>query len=109
MKRFLFLALLVIGLTGCDLSSLKRKTIDVRAKQYVLVAVNRPKHFYIRLRDIETGRVTSELYVSKHCNSWRKARIGEVLTFNEVTYEYGDGSRTIGVNVKNFCEILRKR
>lgn len=109
MKRLLFLALLVIGLTGCDLAALKTNVVDRKAKQYVLVGINPPKRFYVTLRDIETGRIIKDLYVSKRCSSWKKARIGEVITFNEVTYEDGRGNRTISVDVKGFCKLLKKR
>lgn len=105
MKFKLFLLAILIGLGGCD----QGKVVEVKEKKYLLVGINPPKHFAINLRDIETGRITGELSVSKRCSAWRKARIHEVLAFKEITREYEDSRRTIAVYVKDFCDTLKER
>lgn len=41
---------------------------------YVQEIDNRPKHFYLDLKDAETGEIYDHVYVSKHYNDWRKVQ-----------------------------------
>lgn len=46
-------------------------------RRYILVKMNPPKHFYVTLKDEQTGQVFERLYVSKHCNNFRNNQEGE--------------------------------
>lgn len=38
-------------------------------RRFILVTWNPPKHFYVTLKDVQTGEVYPSRYVSKHCNT----------------------------------------
>lgn len=73
-------------------------------KQYEVVRIDPPKHFFVDLKDIETGFVYKRQKVAKRCGSWRNLRIGSTWTFTEVTYKNG---RTGIENVRSLCARLR--
>lgn len=108
MKRLILLAFAAFALVGCD-SALDRKVVSEKWKKYQIIGINPPKHFYITIRDVETGQVFKDLYISKHCNSWRKGRIWEINTFKETIYEDSAGKRTVRVHVGDYCNLLNKR
>lgn len=41
-------------------------------RRYQLLDYNPPKHFYVDLKDMETGQVLKDVRVSKHCNNHRR-------------------------------------
>lgn len=41
----------------------------VEIQRYMLVDWNPPKHFYVTLKNMKTGYVAENVYVSKHCNN----------------------------------------
>lgn len=60
---------------------------------YEILHVNKPKHFYLDLRDVETGKVYKKKYISKHCNSYREtAVVGETYTLKVKRRFYEDGT-----------------
>lgn len=54
--------------------------IGSELRQYILVDYNPPKHFYVTLKDAQTGQVYEHTYVSKHCNAHRDNKKGD--TYN---------------------------
>lgn len=46
-------------------------------RRFILVTYNPPKHFYVTLKDVETGTVYESQYVSKHCNAHHNLVKGE--------------------------------
>jgi hypothetical protein len=68
-----------------DQKHIRLEKSEVRS--FVLTRVYRPKHFRVNLRDQKTGRMKIEVYVSKHCNSWRRtAVVGRVYNITLDTY-----------------------
>lgn len=41
----------------------------IEIQRYMLVDWNPPKHFYVTLKNMKTGHVVENAYVSKHCNN----------------------------------------
>lgn len=101
-KIFVMLCV-ILTLSGCDMPP-PDKEVAREYRQYRLLELNPPKHVYITVEDIKTGYVWNHLYVSKHCNSWRKIPNGSIWGFELVTYEKPDGSRYQELdNYKNIC------
>jgi hypothetical protein len=68
-----------------DALHIKLEKSEVRS--FELVAVNPPKHFYVDIKDMVTGRTHRHVYVSKHCNNWVKtAVVGKVYRIVTETY-----------------------
>jgi len=51
--------------------------LGTELRRFILVSYNPPKHFYVTLKDVETGHVFERVYVSKHCNSHRDNKLGD--------------------------------
>lgn len=86
MKYFLFL----IVLLGCA----GRRDIvydKVETREYILTQLDEPKHFYVYLTDVKTGKKYDYVYVSKHCNDWRELQIGKIYKLERVYWT--DGGR----------------
>jgi hypothetical protein len=47
----------------------RRTDGPVEVQRYMLVDWNPPKHFYVTLKNMKTGFVAENVYVSKHCNA----------------------------------------
>lgn len=83
------LAILFLLSFGCAQRS-PGKPDKVEYRMYELTDKDEPKHFYVYLKDVETGQVYSHVYVSKHCNSHREtAVIGKIYKLKRVTYTQG--------------------
>lgn len=49
--------------------------VKAEVRRYELLDYDPPKHFYVELRDVKTNQVYQRVYVSKHCNEYRKLEI----------------------------------
>ncbi len=59
-----------------------------------LIGFNRPKHVYVDMQELATGKVYRGVYVSKHCNNWRShAVIGRRFHARRDTWESADGDQ----------------
>lgn len=58
-------------------------------RAFQLVGVDPAKHFYVDLKDAETGATDTRVYVSKHCNSWRQTAVAG-NTYRIVVETYHD-------------------
>lgn len=65
-----------------------RVVVKTEFKEYEVVGINPPKHFYLDLKDKKTGHLFNHVYVSKHCNNWRNLKLGSVYSFKEVIYKF---------------------
>lgn len=104
MKK-LSILFLAIALTGCTVDKVVSTTSTTR--DYTLVAKDPPKHFYVDLKDNQTGEVLNRVYVSKHCNSHNNtAIIGKTYTLTSETRVYESGqTRTSFVRMREaFCQ-----
>lgn len=89
LKNILLLAT-ISALTECY----KPTPIEITSKEYKTYSVTkiyRPKHFYVDLKDIKSGKVHKKVYISKHCNEWRKLKLVVngvllILTINVATF-----------------------
>lgn len=110
MKKFLLLCALCAVSVGCENSQKNDKLVSNILKTYEITSINRPKHFYVDIKDVDNGKVYPHQYVSKHCNAWRKLVLGSRWSFQEVIYENNEGVRRVeihGLRTK-LCEKLSK-
>lgn len=108
-----FMVLVGIVILGCIIyqgyENGSRVVISREYKNYEVVGINPPKHFYLDLKETKTGYVYKHIYVSKHCNNWRKLPLHSVFMFEEVIYKYEkkpDHYVDININGSQFCNNL---
>jgi hypothetical protein len=96
----------VILLTGCEPRQPDPVESRIR-KVYEIVNINRPKHFRVDIKDVETGRVYKNKGISKHCNHWQKLKVGSRWYFTEVIYQ-GKDMRYVEIEgVRSLCEAIK--
>lgn len=79
------------AMTGCDINRVERS--ETFEATYEILKVNPPKHFYLDLRNVETGEVYTNKYVSQHCNKYRETAIaGKEYTLTVKRRYFTDGS-----------------
>lgn len=108
LKKSVFIIFAISAmLVGCE-PYVPDPLLSTKKKTYEIVKINQPKHFYVDVRDVETGNVYKHQYVSKHCNAWRKLQIGSRWYFYENTYQ-GKNSAYVKIDgIKSkLCEALR--
>lgn len=86
--------------------------IGKETKTFEVIGINQPKHFYVDLKDVNTGQHYNHVYISKHCNDWRKLKMGSKWDLAIVEYER-QGERAgqrykIVSGAKSICDALRK-
>lgn len=74
MKRFFVIAVLLCG-CSCE-EQHDWRLVEASRTEYELVAWNPPKHFYVDLKDVNTGEIHRGLYISKHFNAHVNLRKG---------------------------------
>jgi hypothetical protein len=62
----------------------------IEIRRFYLVKYSPPKHFYVTLKDVETGVVSSDLYVSKHCNRANENKPGDQFNIGVRKYAMSD-------------------
>lgn len=63
-----------------------RTNLATELRRYELLSYNPPKHFYVTIEDVKTHSVFKSVYVSKHCNSASKNRIGDEYNIRVTPY-----------------------
>lgn len=63
-----------------------RTDLATEVRRYELLSYNPPKHFYVTIEDVKTHSVFKSVYVSKHCNSASKNRIGDEYNIRVTPY-----------------------
>lgn len=66
------------------------EAVKTEIRRYSLDAVNPPKHFYVTLRDVQTGQMYESTYVSKHCNNYASNKLGAEYNLQVTTLKQGD-------------------
>lgn len=103
-NKLILASILALSLIGCGPSG---EVVSSEVRVYEITEVRQPKHFYVSLRDVQTGRVFNDVYISKHCSHWRNAIVGTQWKFREVRYKYGESDyRTDVVEYGDFCDTL---
>lgn len=76
---FLLLATVVFALHSVYVESVEDakhiKLEKSESRMFELIKVDPPKRFYVDLKDVETGEVTTRLYVSRRCYNWRQTAV----------------------------------
>ena len=106
MKSALFVLMSSIALIACTPETYE-ETARYR-NTYEIIGINPPKHFYLDLKNVKTGVVHKHVYVSKHCNDWRKLKIGSRWDLTEVDYKRGERYGTKILNMSSICDALRQ-
>lgn len=76
-------ALVCLGLlAGCNRGEL----VETTQQTFEVTHVNPPKHFHVTLRNVDTGQVFEDIYVSKRCSRWEEVPVGTTLTLSVGTY-----------------------
>lgn len=95
-----------LAIAGCE----PRKTDPIVAqneKWFVVTEISQPKHFYVSFREEGTNYHFRREYVSKHCNAWKKLKIGSRWKLTEVVRKGENGlySELQGVRYE-FCDKI---
>lgn len=93
MKKVYWILIFTMFLSSCAHEKCQYDKEEWR--EYELLSLDPPKHFYIYLQDVKTKKIYSHVYVSKHCNNYRNLTIGKVYTLKRVYWtiegkEYAD-------------------
>lgn len=78
----------LVLLTACN-PLVPTEKISSETKSFTILAIDPPKHVYVDLKD-ENGQEYKHVYVSKHCNSWRKIVIGSKIDLEVAQYKKGE-------------------
>jgi hypothetical protein len=89
--RSISTVLLLLVLSGCERAP-SDPVVSKTEKWFVVTNFSPPKHFYVSFREEGTGFQFKDQYVSKHCNAWRKLKIGSRWKLTEVVRQ-GRNSR----------------
>lgn len=103
-KPILLAAAAIFAMTACK----GPEPIRTVEKTYEITDLKRPKHFLVTVRDVETGQVNENLYVSKHCFEWGRLKVGSLWIFKETTYRWSDGSTYTEIDASDLCNRLSK-
>jgi len=79
------LVLLVLFITSCVK---QKENINFEYRKYQILSLKPPKHVFVDLQDIETGKIFHNVYVSKHLNNYNNIQIGLVIILKRYYEEY---------------------
>ena len=84
MRGWMTIAMLagLVALTGCS----HGEVVETTQQTFEVTHVDPPKRFRVTLRNVDTGQVFEDVYVSKHCSRWREVPVGTELTLSVSTY-----------------------
>lgn len=91
--------LICILLTTVLITSCRKKVhINTTYERCVVVSINPPKHVYVDLKMLSSGKLYTDVYVSKHCNDMCVS-VGDTILTTYVKYKYGDDVYTDFENI----------
>jgi len=97
----------LLALTGCERAS-HDPVISKTEKWFVVTEIQSPKHFYVSFREEKTGFQFKHQYVSKHCNDWRKLKIGSRWKLIEVVRQGKNSTYSELEGVRyDFCDKIQ--
>lgn len=88
MKTIFTLFFAIFILAGCQ-PAVTLKPSKVKTETYEIVYINKPKHFSVNLKHLETGHIFENVGRRKHCSRWRNSPIGTKISVNTFYYENG--------------------
>ncbi len=99
-RQLLLLCVPLTFLAGCEAEQL----VERRTQAFEVTVVKPPKHFYVTLKNVDTGQVFSDVYVSKRCSRWKEVPVGAHLNLSVATYRSESGvTRMVLENRSNIC------
>ncbi|MFY0656305.1 MAG: hypothetical protein JXR12_06115 [Neptunomonas phycophila] len=102
--RYLAIILAMIILGGCQPAPPKN-IIKQEVRQYRILLIDQPKHFWVNLKDVQTGQVFEREGRRKHCNNWRSWSVGDVISVNTQYYQ-NEGDTATYVRLVDVSRIL---
>ena len=102
--------LCIVALTACGRPSGDvDQLVGYQVHQVEIIAVNRPKHFNVDVRTVDTGAIYRGVGRSKHCNRhMTTAYLGRRLDVPFAVYERPDGSAYKTLNGDALNRLLCK-
>lgn len=88
MRGWITIALLatLVLLTGCNHGEL----VETTTQTFEVTHVDPPKHFRVTLKNVDSGQVFEDVYVSKRCSRWKEVPVGTELRLVVGTYRTGE-------------------
>ena len=83
----------VIGVLVAICSIEKPVVFSEQWIEYELIGYDPPKHFYVDLREVESGLIKRHVYVGKHCSRYKELYVGKRFTLKETKYHYEESDR----------------
>lgn len=104
---FVVIIIAMICATGYVVHHNKSVLIEEKLVEVEMLDIDPPKHVYIDLRDLSTGKVWKHEYVSKHFNDWRKLEKGKPFLATRVTRRMVNQDNKIEVDWQDLETGLR--
>ena len=88
MRGWMTIAMLagLVTLTGCTRGEL----VETTSQTFEVTHVDPPKRFRVTLRNVDTGQVFEDVYVSKRCSRWKEVPVGTEFSLVVGTYRTSD-------------------
>ena len=86
----------------------KRVILETHLQKYEVIGINPPKHFSLDLKNVNTGEVFEDVFISKRCQYWENLKMNSIVSFEEETYKYEKRDhvqKDVNVNY-DFCQTL---
>lgn len=90
LKMKLCLLVICVWLLGCGGCGKEKIYIGREMRNYEIVSLNFSIQFSVDLLDVETHRLYKSQGVSKFCDNWRGAKLGDIVTIGTYTFKYKD-------------------
>lgn len=83
--RVVIFVLLVVLYSSCK----EKVYLSTKYEKCVVMSIDPPKHVYLDLKMVSSGRVFRDAYVSKHCNDMCVS-VGDTILTTFIRYKFGD-------------------
>lgn len=84
-----------------------RELLKVEYQEYAIVSIDPPKHFWVDIKDLKSGTIFHRTGRSKHCNNYRKWRLGDKIVVRTKYYKSkSTGEVTYGPVSSDVNDIL---
>ena len=101
---YLWVVLAIFVLGACQPAPPKNVIKD-EFREYEIVHIDRPKHFWVNLKDTRTGQVFKREGRRKHCTAWRNWSIGDRIQVRTQYYK-NEGDTVTYIRLVSVSSIL---
>ena len=91
-----------------DTTAKERKIVyePVQIERFFLKSYHPPKHFYVTIEHLASGKIYENQYVSKHCNNISKDSLGTEFNIQTQVWYYEDAPLNKYVKFNNLYQVF---